>query len=212
MRYLFIITLLTGISLVRVSAQEAVPASVSIDIALLDLPGMKDSKSTWELSFELRLINETGKYAAVRAGRLPRMEDAEKVGELIYHSAFTNKSLFLPQNRRFSTKIPLTEEIQNRLRNEPKDRIDLTKVKIDDNVIKQSREQESRAQVFLLYATALVYDAKTKKTTIVPINRIISFREHASLNFLYTLTIVENGYTLDEPMPKGPVKILSKPS
>jgi len=186
-------------------SSASAPKTAAVNFALLDLPGVKDEKSTWEVSFELRIINETGEYQARRAGKLKNMSEEEKLGELVYKNSFAKKSLAAAQNRTVDFQIPLGEEIQKRLQNEPQTRINLSQVTITDEIIKKSKEDEANAQVFLLYGNALVYDAKLKKTTIIPMNRVLRFRDYPSLNFSMSIKVDADGYTFDVALPKNAV-------
>ena len=194
------------------AAQEPVPSFAVVDFVLVDLPGKLDKASTWDVSFELRLINETARHQAMKAGKLKQMQDEEKIGELVYQGSFSGKPTVNPEDRRVTINIPLTADVRAKLLNEPKDRIDLTRVKIDPQVIAQSRAEEAKAQVFLLYANAIVFDAKSKKTTIVPMGQVLSFRQNPSLKFVRAITVTENGYSLDSGLSTDNViKTLSKP-
>ena len=127
------------------------------------------------------------------------------MGELVYKNSFSRKSLAAAQNRMVDFEIPLGEEIRKRLENEPKIRIDLSQVTITDEIIKRSKEDEAGAQVFLLYGSALVYDAKLKKTTIIPMNRVLRFRDYPSLNFSMSIKVEADGYSFDVALPKNTV-------
>ncbi len=182
---------------IAVFSQKSAPQSktATVTFSLLDLPGIANEKSSWEVSFELRLTNETIEYEASKVGRLKNMSEGEKIGDLIYKNSFIKKSLADSRNRKVVLQIPLSEEIQKKLENEPKNRINLSKVKITDEIIKKSREDEARAQVFLLYATAIVYDAKLKKNAVIPLNFLMNYRNYPSLNFSVNLKLTSDGYS-----------------
>lgn len=175
---------------------NVVPKIATVTYKLLDMPGINNEKSKWEISFELRIISEKEQYEAIKAGKLKRMQDEEKIGILISKGSFTRNNLSEVKNREISFITPISDEIQEKLRNEPKNRINLGKVELTDEVIKKSREDEAKANIFLIYANLLVYDAKLRKTTITPLSRVMSYTRYPDAIFGMQFNITENGYDI----------------
>lgn len=182
-----------GFSQAKKEESNTAPKAATIKITLLDLPGGNLEKSKWEVAYELRIFNEKEFYEAVKSGKLKQMDTEEKLGVLIGKGNFTKNALSKNENREVVLTVPLDEEIQAKLKNQPQNRINLSKVTVTDEIIKKSKEDETKAQVFLMYANALVYDAKLKKTTIIPLSWILPFRRHPDANFEMTLRVEENG-------------------
>jgi hypothetical protein len=178
--------------------------NVTVIYRLLDSPGINDLESKWEVSYELRIISEKESYEAIRAGKLKQMQTEEKIGLLINKGSFSGKNLIKKENREVTFTVPLNEEIQERLKGEPKDRINLANVTLTDEVIKKSREDEARAQVFLIYANALVYDAKLKKTTIIPLCFIMRYPQYSGGVFGAAFKVTEDGYATQPVAPQIP--------
>lgn len=184
---------------------NVVPKTTTVKFSLLDLPGVKDDASKWEISYELRLITEKERYEAGKKDKLKQMENNEKLGVLVSKGNFAKSVLSESRNREVVFNTSISKEIQERLRNEPKNRVNLGEVKLTDEVIKKSKEDEAKAQVFLLYANAIVYDAKLRKNVIVPLSRILPFARHPKANFEMTLRVTENGnYISDVVLPETP--------
>lgn len=164
------------------------PAEATIEINFLSLPGKADSKSTWQLSYELRIISQT-EYS--KTDKLKNMSlSGEKVGELIFKDSFKKENLSKDANREAVLKIPLSKEIQEKL-----------------------QKQTETPQVFLFYCSAVIFDAKLKKNIIVPLNWIWLYKIYPDANFGMEFQIVEeateSGYSyskktfVPEKLPQG---------
>ncbi|HEY0428721.1 MAG TPA: hypothetical protein VGC76_13150 [Pyrinomonadaceae bacterium] len=169
------------------------PQTASIQINLVNLPGVDNEKTKWEISYELRIISQKEEYQAVKAGKLKQMETEEKIGLLVGKGSFSKNLLSKNENRQFKSNLSLTDEIRERLKNQPASQINLAAAVMDEKTIALVKEQENKSQVFLLYATALVYDAKLKKNIIIPLNRVMPFSNHPDANFEMSLKIEDNG-------------------
>lgn len=180
-------------SQVKTEEAEAAPKAAIVKISLLDLPGVKDEKSKWEFSYQLRLITEKEMNEAARTGKLKQMDDEEKLGVLVGQGNFTKNALSKNENREVTLNIPLTEEIQARLKKQPKNRAKLSASAPDEKTIESIKNSQSEAQVFLLYASALVYDAKLKKNLLIPMSWIMPFYRHPDANFAMVFEIAEDG-------------------
>lgn len=177
-----------------ISASQITPQAATIGIKLIDLPGAEFAKSTWETAYELRIINQDGYYAAIKAGKLKQMDGSEeKLGNLIYKGSFTKKELGKKENRELILTIPFDDEIKERLKKEPKDRVNLSTATPDKETVEKIKEQKKNAQVFLFYANALIYDAKLKKNKIIPLSWIWKFSDYPDADFAMTLEIKKDG-------------------
>ncbi len=168
------------------------PSAATVQFTLINLPGLNDEKSRWEISYELRLINQTEEYAAIKAGKLKQMENEEKIGLLLGKGNFTKNLLSKSENRLFKESISLNREVQEKLNNEPRTRINIADVVMNEKAIALVEEQENRSQVFLLYSSVIVYDAKLKKNLIIPICSVIPFSGHPKTDFEIIVEIKGN--------------------
>jgi hypothetical protein len=178
------------------SGARRMPKVVKIKVTLLNSPGVNDAGSRWETAYELRIANERTFYEANRQGKF-KAGSQERVGELIAKGSFTRKSLRQLKNRNIVLQVPLAKKLQERLEDQPKDRVNLTAATATAENIKLSREQETKAQVIFFYSTVHVYDAKLKKNVVVPIDRIWLFQRHPDADFKIELEVTENGYKVD---------------
>lgn len=169
------------------------PKTAIVKISLLDLPGANEEKSKWEVSYELRVITEKEMREALVAGKLKYMDGEEKLGVLIGKGSFTKNALSKTENREATLTLPLNEEIQNRLNNQLKNRANVSLSSLNEKRVGTTKDTETEAQIFLFYASALVYDAKLKKNVIIPLNWILPFFRHPNANFEMTLQVKENG-------------------
>lgn len=177
----------------RRSEAQKTPNVVAIKFTLLNSPGITDEGSRWETAYELRIANEEAYYEASRQGKF-KGGSQERVGELIAQGSFTRKLLRLLKNRSIVLQVPLTRQIRERLKNQPKDRVKLTAATATADNIRLSREHEKKGQVFFFYSIANIYDAKLKKNVVVPINRIWMFGWHRDGEFKLEFEVTENGY------------------
>lgn len=181
---------------------KSVPEIAVITYKLLDMPGINNEKSKLEISCELRIITEKEYYEAAKNGKLKQMNDNEKIGVSIGKGSYIGKDFLKEKNRQVIFNFPIDKETQERLRNQPTNRVNLGEVELTDEVIKKSREDETKAQVFLAYTNALVYDAKLKKTTIVPLSRIFFFPRYPDAVFGMGFKVTEDGYDIKSILPK----------
>lgn len=193
---LLVIFVFTTNSFLQIRKNDSIiaPQTAVVKFSLLDLPGLQNAESKWEVSYELRIISEKEKYEAIKSGKLKQMESEEKIGILIDKGSFTKKDLLDKENRQSSVTILLSEEIRERLRNQPQNRINPAASNYDEASIKKMKEDEAKAQVFLLYANAIVYDGKLKKNVVAPLSRIISFTQCPDASFEMTLKLNNDGF------------------
>jgi len=172
-----------------------IPAIISkeatIVLNFLDLPGRANEKSSWEVSYELRIIDRKSSIEAAKAGKLKQMSiQEEKVGDFIAKGSFRKENISQATNRKVVLKIPLDEKIREKLKNAQKLR-----------------------QSFLFYGLAIVFDGKLKKNIFVPLSWVWQYEVYPDAKFGMDFKIEqdtsEGGYSysrttfLPEKLPKG---------
>lgn len=182
MRKVFILSILLGIfsvaaysqknpvSTTENSAHFNISKEATIAINFLNLPGKENAKSTWEVSYELRIIDGKSHFEASKSGKLKQMSiENEKIGELILKGAFKKTNLSKQKNRQEILTIAFDEQIQAKLR-------DTQKLK----------------QTFLFYCSAIIYDGKLKKNIIIPLGWIWRYENYPDAKFGMEFSIEES--------------------
>jgi hypothetical protein len=183
------------------SLSEKAPTSAIIEVALVNAPGINDESSKLEIAYQLRITNESTFYEALNQGKF-KPGSEERVGELVREASVVKKPLRSLKNREVVFRIPLRPEIRERLRNQPKDRINLRAASANSENIRLSREQEKSAQVFLFYSTLNVYDASLKRNIIIPVWRTWMFNNYPEARFEIIIEISsDGGYRVTTPLP-----------
>lgn len=196
---LVVFMFLAQVSLPRIvladpGSQRQVPRSALVEILLLKAPGLNVAGSKWEIAYEFRITNALTLWT-----EREKFKDTskERVGDLIRES-IVKKPLQAPENRKIAFQIPLSPEVQERLRNQPKDLVKISPGKITSEDLKLSREQELRSQVFLFYSVVSVYDAKLKKTLTIPVSRTWDFANFPEAKFEIKIEINgEDSYSVN---------------
>ncbi len=168
--------------------------AATIKITLLDLPGVNLEKSKWELAYELRIASEKELFDAMTNGRL-NLDPEKKLGEFVAKSSFTKSALSKKENREAFLTIPLDAKIQERLASEL-EMLNKSAAPTDKSTPEARSERQLKAQHFLMYANILVYDAKLKKTIVIPFDWGFPFARFAHFPgaiFQMTFQIKENG-------------------
>nr|MBA2621693.1 hypothetical protein [Acidobacteriota bacterium] len=155
-----------GFSQVKKEDSNAALKAATLKITLLDLPGLNLEKSKWELAYELRIASEKELFDAMTNGRLDLNPD-KKLGEFVAKSSFTKIALSKKENREAFLTIPLDTKIQEKLASEL-EMLNKSAAAPNKNTPEALRERQLKAQHFLMYANILVYDAKLKKTIVIP--------------------------------------------
>ncbi|MBA3633491.1 MAG: hypothetical protein H0W58_11905 [Acidobacteria bacterium] len=137
-----------GSSQVGREESNTAPKMATIKITLLDLPGVKDEKSKWEIGYELRIINQKELNEAMTNGRLTLDAD-QKIGEFIAKGSFVKNILANKENREVILTIPLNQKIQEKLADELESRIKSTTVAANKNALKPETERQAESQYFL---------------------------------------------------------------
>jgi hypothetical protein len=177
-----------------------IPKTATVEIILLGAPGINDEGSRWEIAYEFRIANQATCYEAWKQGKF-KDGSRERVGELIKEGD-VKKIFRSPENRKVLFQIPFSPEIQERLRNEPRDRVKFTPGKITPEDIQLSREQEMRAQSFLFYSVINIYDARLKKTLMIPASFTWSFSSYPQARFEIKVEInSDSSYSVNTSVP-----------
>lgn len=183
-----------GFSQVEKQDPDAALKAATIKITLLDLPGMANEKSKWELAYELRIADEKQLFDAMTNGKL-NLDADKKLGEFVAKSSFTKNVLSKKENREVILKIQLDEKIQKKLAGELES-LAASAAAPNKNASEAANERRLKTQNFIMYANILVYDAKLKKNIVVPFNWILPFARFAHFpgaNFQMTFQITEKG-------------------
>jgi hypothetical protein len=181
-------------------ASQEIPKAATVKIVLLKAPGIDAEGSRWEMSYEFRIANEITLWEAWKQRKSNGGSD-QRVGELIKDGSF-RESLRSPKNRDVVFHIPLSPEIQERLRNQPRERVKDSSGRRTPEEIRLLKEQEIKSQVFLFYVVINVYDARLKKNLIIPASRTWSFDGFPPTNFEIKIEINSDGsYNVKSPLP-----------
>lgn len=193
-----VLMFLVALSLPRMVAADPepppqVPRSATVEMLLLKAPGLNRRNSKWEIAYELRITNEIGIWEASKRRRLKGTGE-ERIGELINQGTFA-KSLESPTGQKLVLQIPFTAAALEKLRKQPKSRINLTAATATPENIKLNAEQEVKSQVFLFYAVLRVHDAKLNKTITIPVNREWDYMNFPEARFEVRIDIDDEGHS-----------------
>jgi hypothetical protein len=180
--------------------RQEIPKTATVEIILLGAPGINEEGSNWEIAYEFRIANQATCYEAWKQGKF-KDGSRERVGELIKEGDV--KKIFQSrENRKVLFQIPFSPQIQEKLRNEPRNRFKFTPGKITPEEIKLSREQEMRAQSFLFYSVINLYDARLKKTLMIPARFHWPFGSYPQARFEIKIAINNDGsYSVNTSLP-----------
>jgi hypothetical protein len=175
----------------RMKASQEVPKTATIKVVLLNAPGINDEGSRWEIAYELRLANEITLWKAWKQRQVNGGSEL-RVGDFIKEGVF-RRSLQSPKNREAIFHIPLSPDIQEKLRNQPMERVRDSQSQRTPEEIKQLKEQEIKSQVFMFYEVIKIEDAKLKKNFIIPASRSWAFGDHPDAQFEIKVEINSDG-------------------
>jgi hypothetical protein len=144
------------------------PKEFTLVLELVDLPGRDDPKSKWEVSYEFR-IADGDEFSEWASGRMDPAKRAN-VGLLLSKQSFTRGSLNSADGRRFSTSIPVTGNLLERLSN-----------------------GGHRGQAIWLDATVRVRDAKLGKDFVERVNPAWRWPRFSSGSFRVALEVSPEG-------------------
>ncbi|HSS21758.1 MAG TPA: hypothetical protein VLL54_16920 [Pyrinomonadaceae bacterium] len=179
---------------------QEIPKTATVEIILLAAPGIDEQGSSWEIAYEFCIANQAALYEAWKQGKFAD-GGQERVGELIKESNI-KKMLLSPENRKISFQIPLSPEIQERLRNEPRDQLKMTPGKPTSEERSLIREREMKLQSFLFRSVLNVYDAKLKQTLMIPARFHWSFGNYPEARFQINVEIKSDGkYSVNTSLP-----------
>jgi hypothetical protein len=182
----------------RDAGKPSAPASVTVEIVLADAPGINVDDSRWEINYELSMVTHELLIASIKG------KEEEPRGDLIKQGSFKS-SLKSIENRKVSLTIPLDEEMQNRLRNQPPTPNPATLT------AQQSRDYEKVAQNFAFRAVVEIYDGRLRKNVIVPVHGMWGYETFPDARFPIQIKIkAEDTFEVAYPKPpkNGQEKII----
>ena len=197
------------------SSQE-VPKAATIEIVLLRAPGIDDEGSQWEIAYEFRITNEADNEAAFFAARKQGKPQATevRVGELI-KEASVRKPFRSPENHKFVLEIPFSPEIQELLKGQPGEHVKIGPGPITQETYRSYKEQDTKFQLFRFYSVINIYDARLKKTILIPVNQEWSFANYPDARFGFKIEINSDGsYSWKTSLPankRSPMLEIRKP-
>jgi len=182
----------------RNAGKPSAPASVTVEIFLADAPGINVDGGRWEINYELSMVTDELLIASIKR------KEEEPRGDLIKQDFFKGplKSI---DNRKVPLTIPLDEEMQNRLRNQPPMPNPATLT------AQQSRDYEKAAQNFAFRAVVEIYDGRLRKTVIVPVHGTWGYDTFPEARFPIQIKIkAEDTFEVAYPKPpkNGQEKII----
>ena len=182
------------------SAAKEIPGAATVEVTLLKAPGLNLAESNWEIAYEFRITNELSLWTERKKFD---GQSTERVGDLIKQDT-VSKSLDSPAGQRLQLQIPFNESTLARLRNQPTSLLKLTSANMTEENIKLNHENEVKSQVFLFYSVIRLYDAKLKKTFVMPVRRVWDFGAFPDARFEISIEI--NGvdsYSVKSSSPKN---------
>lgn len=189
-----------GNLLASAPASQELPKAATVKIVLVNAPGINDEGSRWEIAYQLRIANQATAWDAWKQKKLAGGSN-ERIGELIKEGS-ARQLLQSPQDRQFVFKIPFSSEIQERLKNQPKDFVKYTPGKITPQEIQLLKEQERKSQIFFFYPIISIYDAKLKKDIIILQPFSWSFSDYPDARFAIKIEIHDDGsYSFKTSLP-----------
>jgi hypothetical protein len=174
-----------------INAPQEIPKAATVKIILAKAPGINDAGSRWEIAYELRLANEITLWKAWKQRQVNGGSEL-RVGDFIKEGVF-RRSLQSPKNREAIFHTPLSPDIQEKLRNQPMERVRDSQGQRTPEEIKQLKEQEIKSQVFIFYEVIKIEDAKLKKNFIIPASRSWAFGDHPDAQFEIKVEINSDG-------------------
>lgn len=96
------------------SGGVAIPKEAVISIELDDLPGRNSEGSYWEVSYELRIVDQNSFIKWSEGGEDPKAQS--NLGVVISKNSFARRNLSRPENLRFRVAVPLTGALLERFR------------------------------------------------------------------------------------------------
>jgi hypothetical protein len=118
-------------------AQTNTPENLTLVLKLDSMPGIENSKSFWEVSYDWRIADKKVVDEKTANGF------EEVFGEAVIKGSAERHDLSQVENRRIEILVPIKDALQDRIKN-----------------------QEANPQIFLLNAKIRAFDAKTNKTTV----------------------------------------------
>jgi hypothetical protein len=170
---------------------QEIPNAATVEIVLLTAPGISDEGSKWEIAYEFRIINEAANEAAYFEARKQGKPEV-RVGELI-KEADVRKPLRSPENHKFVFEIPFSPEIQERLRNQPREHLKIASGSMTSESYKVLKEQDTKFQIFKFYSVINIYDARLRKNILIPVTQSWDFASYPDARFGFKIEINSDG-------------------
>lgn len=184
---LIVVSWACGYSAAQTAPSDQIPTSAIIQLTLNKAPGLRMPETKWDVSYELRLTTEADLWEASRSGK----SNSERVGDLLKQGT-TPETPTSPNGQTLTLEIPFDKPTQERLRNQPKSRVNISAGTVTAENIQRLKEQERRSQVFMLYTIVNVNDGKLKKRVVIPISRGWDFSSHPDARFSIDIEISDD--------------------
>jgi len=173
----------------QTDVSNQIPSSAVIRITLDKAPGLGMPETKWDVSYELRLTTEADLWTASRSGKLK--SETERIGDLVKQGT-TAQAVASPDEKALVIEIPFDKPTQERLKNQPNSRFNMTASTVTAENIERLKVQERRSQVFMLYTVVNVHDTKLKKRVVIPISRGWDFANHRDARFNISIEISDD--------------------
>jgi hypothetical protein len=173
------------------SSATKAPSVATIEIFLIDAPGINDETSRWEINYKFGMTTEALLFEAHKRG------DDDRIGDLIKEGSI-QRPLKPKENRKIILRFPLNAEIQKLLTDQPSmpDQTSMT--------IEQSRDYEKHAQNFSFHSIVEIYDARLQRKVILPIGGAWPYVSYPDARFEINIKIDAKGdHVVNYPRPKG---------
>jgi hypothetical protein len=170
---------------------RSIPTSATIEIVLVDAPGINDEASRWEINYKFGMITDALALEAHKRG------DEDRIGELIKQGSI-KQPLKPTENRKIILQFPLSAEIQELLKDQSPmpDQANMT--------LEQSRDYERHAQNFRFHSIVEIYDARLQRKVFLAIGNTWSYFTFPDARFEIKIQIDAKGdYSVKYPRPNG---------
>ena len=173
---------------------RSIPTSATIEIVLVDAPGINDEASRWEINYKFGMVTDALLIEAHKRG------DDDRIADLIKQGSIT-QTLRPMENRKVTLQFPLNSEIQALLINQPPVS---SEASMRQMTLEQSRERERRAQNFRFRSIVEIYDARLHQKVFVPLVGTWPDFAFPDARFEISIQIDANGaYVVKYPRPNG---------
>ncbi len=176
------------------NSERHIPAGATIEIVLINTPGINDETSRWEIDYQFGMVTDALLIEAHKRGDDDRIDDLIKQGSI-------TQPLKPTENRKVTLQFPLNSDIQTLLMNQPSVS---SEASMRQMTLEQSRERERRAQNFRFRSIVEIYDARLQRKVIVPLVGAWPYAVFPDARFEISIQIDANGaYVVKYPRPNG---------